>query len=175
MYIAAATFGAYCSNLTEKPGYCKREIIKSVILGCATLTGLVGASLLWTGQFLYLSNYGPNKGLYNSMFFTVQQFTGVAAQTFNYIYYTFSPDVKSYFMIFLVVGVLGCLSFTLLPKVNEITEDELKSESSSSTEENETLNQFNESGSEGQEKSLQSKKSQNAINAPQPNSVKKSI
>lgn len=72
LYIAGATFSAYCSNLTDKPDYCKREIIKSIILSCATLTGLIGASLLWTGQFLYLSNYGPNKQLYNSMFFTVQ-------------------------------------------------------------------------------------------------------
>ena len=111
------------------------------------------------------------------MFFTVQQFTGVAGQTFNYIYYTFSPDVKSYFIIFLVVGTIGCLSFCFLPKVNDITEEEIAPETKSPSSENETLNDLAEQPNSELGKSLESEKvvSKKEIEPKPQSGVKKSI
>jgi hypothetical protein len=129
VYIGGATFAAYCASQAEKPAFCTKSIIKSVILSCATITGLFGSSLLWTGHFVYLANYGPNKGLYNSTFFTFFQFTGIAAQIFNYLYYTFSPDIKAYFAIFLVVGSIGCTCLFFLPNTKSVTESSLGSKS----------------------------------------------
>ena len=96
----------------------------------------------------------------------------MAGQTFNYIYYTFSPDVKSYFSIFLVVGIVGCLSFCFLPKVKEITEQEIETETiSSNSDENETLNAMTELPAEKSE-------TNDSVKEREPkaqNSVKKSI
>jgi hypothetical protein len=114
-YLGSAAFNGYCTSQTKLDGFCSKEYIYASSIGSAALTGMIGASLIWTGQFVYISNSGPNKGKYNSIFFTICQFTGLAGNAFNYIYYSLKSNIVLYFTIFVVIGIFGSISFFFLP------------------------------------------------------------
>lgn len=127
MYLGSAAFAGYCASQEEenRQAYCKNSVIKTVMLISSGLLGFIGECLLWTGQYVYIANSGPDKAKYNSIFFTVCQFAGLTANTFNYIYYSLTPNVARYFSIFFVFAVVGNTSMFFLPKLNKISETKI--------------------------------------------------
>ena len=113
--------GAFTSMCTQKEykekSYCQRGIIYSVNLGSSALLGLFGACMIWTGQFVYLTNSGKKTSKYFAVFYCCTAFCNITSNFFNYMFLSYSPNIVLFFSIFSVVSTLGIIGFTMIPKV----------------------------------------------------------
>lgn len=116
--MGSGAFTEYCAE--DKHSHlaiCSIRNVYIVNIVLSILQGGPGSSMLWTGQFLYLSNLGTEPGKYFGIFFIFFQFTQISGNLFNYLYYTFSPNVFTYFVIFVVLSIVSSLAFIFLPSV----------------------------------------------------------
>lgn len=125
LYMFAGSFTGYCSKNKSDSFMCERTTVQTINVVTSFFLGSFGYCWLWTGQYVYISQAGKETGKLFGTFYSLFQFNQVFGNTFNYIYYSFSPNITVYFLIFVCVSFLTSIGFATLPK-NKIEEDKIK-------------------------------------------------
>lgn len=124
-YMFAGAFTGYCSKSKSDSAVCERITVQGLNVFTSLFLGSFGYCWLWTGQYVYISQSGKETGKLFGIFYSLFQFNQVFGNLFNYIYYSFSPNIELYFTIFVVVSLLTSIGFATLPKIG-IEEKKIK-------------------------------------------------
>lgn len=116
LYMFTGAFTGYCStNLEHK--ICESTSIFSINIFSSLLLGGFGSTLLWTGQYIFINKLAKDSSHLFAQFYTLFNFSKISGNVFNYVFYTFSPDIILYFSIFVGFCFFSFILFTFLPKV----------------------------------------------------------
>lgn len=125
LYMLGGSFTGYCSSNLEKY-VCKKNFVFGINIIASSLSGILGATILWTGQYIFLNKLTKENESLFALFFMIFSFSVISGNGFNYIFYSYSPNVTLYFTIFVGICILSFFLFLLLPKV--VDKEELKRE-----------------------------------------------
>lgn len=115
LFMLSGAFTAYCSHGSKDIFYCSKTAVYSMNLISSVLLGTFGATLLWTGQYVYISRLSNEDGKLFALFYSVVHFNQISGNLFNYVFYSYSPNIVLYFIIFVMICFTSMLLFSFLP------------------------------------------------------------
>ena len=102
LMMMAGLFTYYCYQINDLDGVCSAYVIKAVNYTANFLLGAFGATLVWTGQYMFIDKISvkSEKKRLIAYFYMTFGFSDLFGNAFNYLYYSFDVSTLTYFIIF---------------------------------------------------------------------------